>query len=88
MKEAVENVKKELSFVMEIEINLFFIIVDVIGFKYLVKKFIRVKFESLIEDLVEEMIFKIEGVIKDVGLIKNEILEVVMVGGFICIFKV
>lgn len=84
----VENVKKELSFVMEIEINLFFIIVDVIGFKYLVKKFIRVKFESLIEDFMEEMIFKIESVIKDVGLIKNEILEVVMVGGFICIFKV
>lgn len=84
----VENVKKELSFVMEIEINLFFIIVDVIGFKYLVKKFIRVKFESLIEDFMKEMIFKIESVIKDVGLIKNEILEVVMVGGFICIFKV
>lgn len=52
------------------------------------KKLTRAKFESLTEDLVEETISKIEGVIKDAGLTKNEISEVVMVGGSTRIPKV
>ncbi|GHR37037.1 chaperone protein DnaK [Helicobacter pylori] len=88
LKEAAENAKKELSSAMETEINLPFITADATGPKHLVKKLTRAKFESLTEDLVEETISKIEGVIKDAGLTKNEISEMVMVGGSTRIPKV
>ncbi|GHP53348.1 chaperone protein DnaK [Helicobacter pylori] len=88
LKEAAENAKKELSSAMETEINLPFITADATGPKHLVKKLTRAKFESLTEDLMEETISKIEGVIKDAGLTKNEISEVVMVGGSTRIPKV
>ncbi|MGL2334397.1 molecular chaperone DnaK [Helicobacter pylori] len=88
LKEAAENAKKELSSAMETEINLPFITADATGPKHLVKKLTRAKFESLTEDLMEETISKIENVIKDAGLTKNEISEVVMVGGSTRIPKV
>ncbi|WQV90750.1 molecular chaperone DnaK [Helicobacter pylori] len=88
LKEAAENAKKELSSAMETEINLPFITADATGPKHLVKKLTRAKFESLTEELVEETISKIESVIKDAGLTKNEISEVVMVGGSTRIPKV
>ncbi len=88
LKEAAENAKKELSSAMETEINLPFITADATGPKHLVKKLTRAKFESLTEDLMDETISKIESVIKDAGLTKNEISEVVMVGGSTRIPKV
>ncbi|MGL2865464.1 molecular chaperone DnaK [Helicobacter pylori] len=88
LKEAAENAKKELSSAIETEINLPFITADATGPKHLVKKLTRAKFESLTEDLMEETISKIESVIKDAGLTKNEISEVVMVGGSTRIPKV
>ncbi|WRB96160.1 molecular chaperone DnaK [Helicobacter pylori] len=88
LKEAAENAKKELSSAMETEINLPFITADATGPKHLVKKLTRAKFESLTEDLMEETISKIESVIKDAGLTKDEISEVVMVGGSTRIPKV
>ncbi|WP_219025927.1 molecular chaperone DnaK [Helicobacter pylori] len=88
LKEAAENAKKELSSAMETEINLPFITADATGPKHLAKKLTRAKFESLTEDLMEETISKIESVIKDAGLTKNEISEVVMVGGSTRIPKV
>ncbi|GAA8914909.1 molecular chaperone DnaK [Helicobacter pylori] len=88
LKEAAENAKKELSSAMETEINLPFITADATGPKHLVKKLTRAKFESLTEDLMEETISKIGSVIKDAGLTKNEISEVVMVGGSTRIPKV
>ncbi len=81
LKEAAENAKKELSSATETEINLPFITADQTGPKHLVKKITRAKFESMIEDLVEQTIRKCEEVLKDSGLSKDEINEVVMVGG-------
>ncbi len=81
LKEAAENAKKELSSATETEINLPFITADASGPKHLVKKVTRAKFESLIEDLVDETITKIEEVLKDAGVSKSDIKEVVMVGG-------
>ncbi len=81
LKEAAENAKKELSSATETEINLPFITADATGPKHLVMKLTRAKFESLIEDLVQKTITKIDEVLKDSGLSKNEIKEVVMVGG-------
>lgn len=81
LKEASENAKKELSSANETEINLPFITADATGPKHFVKKLTRAKFESLIDDLIEETIKKIDFVIKDAGLNKSDISEVVMVGG-------
>jgi molecular chaperone DnaK len=81
LKEAAENAKKELSTATETEVNLPFITADASGPKHLVKKLTRAKFESMIEDLVEETIRKIDEVVKESDLSKSEIKEVVMVGG-------
>ncbi len=81
LKEAAESAKKELSSATETEVNLPFITADATGPKHLVKKITRAKFESLIEDLVNETIDKIEEVIKESGVSKNDIKEIVMVGG-------
>ncbi len=81
LKEAAENAKKELSTANETEINLPFITADASGPKHLVKKITRAKFESLIEDLVEKTIKTIEEVLKDAGVTKGDIKEIVMVGG-------
>lgn len=81
LKDAAENAKKELSSAQETEINLPFITADASGPKHLVKKLTRAKFENLIDDLIEQTISKIDFVIKDAGLSKSDISEVVMVGG-------
>ena len=81
LKEAAENAKKELSSAQETEINLPFITADATGPKHLVKKLTRAKFEGMIDSLVGETIAKINEVIKDAGLSKSDIKEVVMVGG-------
>ena len=88
LKDAAENAKKELSSAQETEINLPFITADASGPKHLVKKITRAKFESLIDDLIEDTIKKIDFVIKDAGLSQSDISEVVMVGGSTRIPKV
>ncbi|WP_104579006.1 molecular chaperone DnaK [Helicobacter felis] len=88
LKEASENAKKELSSAQESEINLPFITADASGPKHLVKKISRAKFESLIDDLIEDTIKKIDSVIQDAGLSRGDIAEVVMVGGSTRIPKV
>ncbi len=88
LKDAAENAKKELSSAQETEINLPFITADASGPKHLVKKLTRAKFESLIDDLIDQTISKIDSVIKDAGLSKSDISEVVMVGGSTRIPKV
>ena len=81
LKEAAENAKKELSSAQETEINLPFITADATGPKHLVKKLTRAKFEGMIDSLVGETITKINEVIKDAGLSKSDVKEIVMVGG-------
>ena len=81
LKEAAENAKKELSSAQETEINLPFITADATGPKHLVKKLTRAKFEGMIESLVAETITKINEVVKEAGLSKSDVKEVVMVGG-------
>ena len=81
LKEAAENAKKELSSAQETEINLPFITMTQAGPQHLVKKLTRAKFEGLIEQYINQTIDKIGSVIADADLNKNEINEVVMVGG-------
>ncbi|MCI5969023.1 molecular chaperone DnaK [Helicobacter sp.] len=88
LKEAAENAKKELSSAQETEINLPFITMTQAGPQHLVKKLTRAKFEGLIEQYINQTIDKIGSVIKDADLNKDEINEVVMVGGSTRIPKV
>lgn len=81
LKDAAENAKKELSSAEETEINLPFITADASGPKHLVVKLTRAKFEGMIDTLVKETISHIKTAMKDAGLDKNEINEIIMVGG-------
>jgi molecular chaperone DnaK len=88
LKDAAENAKKELSSAQETEINLPFITADASGPKHLVVKLTRAKFEGMIEDLIEETKNHINTALDEAGLEKNEINEVIMVGGSIRVPKV
>ncbi len=81
LKEAAEKAKIELSSSTETEINLPYITaVDGVP-KHLVVKLSRSKFEQLADSLVERTLKPCAEALKDAGLSKNEIDEVILVGG-------
>jgi molecular chaperone DnaK len=88
LKEAAENAKKELSSSTETEINLPFITADASGPKHLVTKLTRAKFEAMVDDLIGETLGHIKTALKDAGIDKGGINEIVMVGGSTRIPKV
>ena len=88
LKEAAEKAKIELSSAMETEINLPFITADQSGPKHLVMKLTRAKFEQLAEPVLSKLMPPVERALKDAGLEKNQIDEVVLVGGSTRIPKV
>ena len=79
--DAAENAKKELSSSNETTINLPFITATQEGPKHFNISITRTKFEGLIEDLIDETIQHIETVLHDAEVSKNDITEIVMVGG-------
>ncbi|ADG94547.1 chaperone protein DnaK [Arcobacter nitrofigilis DSM 7299] len=81
LKDAAENAKKELSSAESTEINLPFISMGNAGPVHLVKSLTRAKFESMTEDLIKETLDHIKVALKDAGLEKGEIQEIIMVGG-------
>lgn len=81
LKEAAEKAKHELSSVTQTDINLPFITMDATGPKHLNLNLSRAKFESLIADLVEKLVEPAKTALKDSGLTKDEINEVILVGG-------
>ena len=81
IKEAAEKAKCELSSVVETTINLPFITADANGPKHLELSLTRAKFEELSHDLLERCKKPVEQALSDAGLSKNDINEVVLVGG-------
>jgi len=81
IKEAAEKAKCELSTVIETSINLPFITADANGPKHLDLSLTRAKFEDLSRDLLDRCKKPVEQALKDAGLSKGEIDEVVLVGG-------
>ena len=81
LKEAAEKAKIELSSQNETEINLPFITADATGPKHLTLKMSRSKMESLVAKLIERTKKPCEDAMKDAGISKNDISEVVLVGG-------
>ena len=88
LKEASEKAKVELSSSSETEINLPYVTaIDGVP-KHLVKKLTRAKFEQLSDDLFSRCLKPCELALKDAGLEKSEINEVILVGGSTRIPKV
>ncbi len=81
VKEAAEKAKCELSSVMETNINLPFITADANGPKHLDLNLTRAKFEDLCRDLLNRCKTPVENALKDAGISKSDINEVVLVGG-------
>ncbi|MBU1036963.1 molecular chaperone DnaK [Patescibacteria group bacterium] len=81
VKEAAEKAKVELSSSTETEINQPFITTDANGPKHLVMKLKRAKLEELISDLVDKTFTAVDQAINDSGFKKEEIDEVILVGG-------
>ncbi len=81
LKEAAEKAKIELSSANETEINLPFITADASGPKHLNLKLSRAKLEALVQPLIEKTVKPCEAALKDAGLNKSDINEVVLVGG-------
>ncbi len=81
LKEAAEKAKIELSSATQTDINLPFITADATGPKHLNISLTRAKLESLVEDLLDRTKGPMEKALKDAGLNKGEIDEVILVGG-------
>ncbi len=81
LKEAAEKAKIELSSTLSTEINLPFITADASGPKHLNMTLTRAKLESLTQGLIQRSIAPCEAALKDAGLSKNEINNVILVGG-------
>ena len=81
VKEAAEKAKCELSSVMETNINLPFITADAEGPQHLDMNLTRAKFEDLCRDLLNRCKTPVENALKDAGISKSDIDEVVLVGG-------
>jgi len=81
LKEAAETAKKELSSSKQTDINLPFVTADASGPKHLNLTLSQAKFEELVNELVERTIQPCVQAMKDAGLSKSEIDEVILVGG-------
>ncbi len=81
LKEASEKAKIELSTLSQTTISLPFITADATGPKHLEYTLTRAKFENMIADLVEQTLVCTRNALKDAGLSKNDISNVVLVGG-------
>lgn len=81
LREAAEKAKIELSSSQQTEINLPYIMpIDGIP-QHLVKSLTRAKFEQLCDDLIQATLEPCRKAMQDAGLTKNEIDEVILVGG-------
>jgi molecular chaperone DnaK len=81
LKEAAEKAKIELSSAASTDVNLPFITADQNGPKHLVKTITRADLEKLVADLVARTMEPCRKALKDAGIDKAAIDEVVLVGG-------
>ncbi|HEY1098931.1 MAG TPA: molecular chaperone DnaK, partial [Myxococcota bacterium] len=81
LREAAEKAKHELSSSQETDINLPFICADSTGPKHLVMSMSRSKLEELTEDLIQRSLAPCEQCLKDSGVKKEAITDVLLVGG-------
>lgn len=83
LRDAAEKAKIELSGTQTTEINQPFITMDATGPKHLALTLTRAKLETLAHDLIERTVEPCLKALKDAGLTKEQIDEVILVGGMI-----
>lgn len=81
LKEAAEKAKIELSSAATTDINLPFITADAGGPKHLNYSLTRSEFEKLVDKLIDRTKQPVENAIKDAKISKDQINEVILVGG-------
>merc|ERR1712228_998858 len=81
LREAAEKAKIELSSTVQTDIYLPYLSADATGAKHLNMKLTRSDFENLVDDLIQRTIAPCERCLKDAGLTKNDISEILLVGG-------
>ena len=88
LKESAEKAKMELSTLMETEINLPFITADASGPKHLQMKLTRMRFEQMVDDILQRSMEPCKKAMADANVTPQNIDEVVLVGGSTRIPKV
>jgi molecular chaperone DnaK len=81
LREAAEKAKRELDGLAVTEVSLPFITADATGPKHLNIRLTKAKFESLVDHLVQRTLGPCKVCLKDSGLKKEELNEVLLVGG-------
>ncbi|MCA9335705.1 molecular chaperone DnaK [Candidatus Saccharibacteria bacterium] len=81
LKDEAEKAKKELSTTTEYEVNIPFITADADGPKHFELKLTRAKLEELVAPLLNRLDDPVEKALKDAKLSKNDIDNIVLVGG-------
>ncbi len=81
LKDEAEKTKKELSTTAEASINLPFLTADADGPKHFEYKMTRAKLESLVSEMIDQVVKPCENALKDSKLKKSDIDEVILVGG-------
>jgi molecular chaperone DnaK len=81
LKDAAEKAKKDLSGITSAHISLPFISVGPAGPVHLEKTLSRAKFNELTADLVERTMGPVRRALKDAGMTRNDIHQVLLVGG-------
>ncbi len=81
LKEAAEKTKIELSSMTQSSVSLPFISADATGPKHLEINITRAKFESMIEDMINETITLTKKALADSKLTVNDVAKIIMVGG-------
>lgn len=81
IKEAAEKAKIELSSTSQTEVNLPYLSADASGPKHLQVSITRAKLESLAESLISRTLKPLENAIKDSGLSKSDVDDILLVGG-------
>jgi molecular chaperone DnaK len=81
IREAAEKAKIELSSTAQTEINLPYLSADATGPKHLQINITRAKLETIVEELVNRTVKPCEAALKDSGLTKDKIDEILLVGG-------
>ena len=81
LKEAAERAKVELSTVMQTEINLPFVTADASGPKHLTMTLSRSRLDQITADLVTRTVAPCQQALKDAGVARGDVAEVVLVGG-------
>ena len=81
LREEAERAKIELSTQTSTEINLPFLTADQTGPKHLTETLTRAKFEQMVAELIERTVEPCEKALKDADMSKNDIDDVLLVGG-------